>query len=100
MQKSKFDLTTQFSTNSGLTFLVLYVDDIIITGSDAMHISSLKSILHGQFQTKGLGELKFFLELRCWATRKFLSQKKYVLDLLAKATKLRAKPCNTLMIPN
>lgn len=32
--------------------------------------------------------------------RIFLSQRKYVLDLLAKIEKLVAKPCTTLMIPN
>ena len=37
------------------------MDDIVITGSDSIGISSRKSFLHGQFHTKDLGMLKYFL---------------------------------------
>ncbi|GAA0141074.1 hypothetical protein LIER_35330 [Lithospermum erythrorhizon] len=35
--------------------LMVYVDDIVITGSDYVGIASLKSILQDQFHTKDLG---------------------------------------------
>ena len=41
--------------------LVVYVDDIIITGSDSKGISSLKSFIQSQFHTKDLGMLRYFL---------------------------------------
>ena len=41
--------------------LVMYVNDIIITGSDSKGISSLKSFLQSQFHTKDLGMLRYFL---------------------------------------
>ena len=41
--------------------LVVYVDDIIITGSDSKGISSLKSFLQSQFHIKDLGMLRYFL---------------------------------------
>ena len=55
MQKSKSDHSV-FHRNSqtGITLLVVYVDDIIITGNDIPGISVLKSFLHGQFHTKDL----------------------------------------------
>ena len=37
------------------------MDDIVITRSDSTGISSLKSFLHGQFHTKDLGMLRYFL---------------------------------------
>ena len=37
------------------------MDDIVITESDSTGISSLKSFLHGQFHTKDLGMLRYFL---------------------------------------
>ena len=37
------------------------MDDIVITGSDSIGISSLKSFLHGQFRTKDLGMLRYLL---------------------------------------
>ena len=41
--------------------LVVYVDDIVIIGSDSKDISSLKSFLHIQFHIKDLGMPKYFL---------------------------------------
>ena len=86
----------------GLILLVVYVDDIVITGSESTGISSLKSFLQTQFQTKDLGVLKYFLGIEVTRCKKsiFLSQKKYVLDLLAKTEKLGTKPCNAPMTPN
>ena len=63
----------------------MYVDDIVITGCDMIGILSLKSFLHGQFHTKDLGILKYFLGVEVMRSkhRIFLSQRKYVLDLLS-----------------
>ena len=37
------------------------MDDIVITRSDSTGISSLKYFLQGQFHTKDLGMLRYFL---------------------------------------
>ena len=47
--------------SSGIILLVVYVDDIVISRSDSIGISSFKSFLHGQFHTKDLGMLRYFL---------------------------------------
>ena len=41
--------------------LVVYVDDIVITGDDVKGINNLKKYLQKHFQTKNLGSLKYFL---------------------------------------
>ena len=62
MQKSKSDHFVFYrNSQAGIILLVVYVDDIIIIGNDMAGISSLKSFLHGQFHTKDLGMLKYFL---------------------------------------
>ena len=43
------------NSDAGLILLVVYVDDIVITGSNVDGISSLKAFLNSQFQTKDLG---------------------------------------------
>ena len=77
------------------------MDDIFITGSDSTGISSLKSFLHGQFHTKDLGMLRYFLSVEVMRSkhRIFLSQRKYVLDLLSETGKLGANPFSSLMGP-
>ena len=96
MQKSKSDHSVFYrNSQTGIILLVVYVDDIIITGNDTEGISSLKSFLHGQFHTKDLGMLKYFLGVEVMKSKRgiFLSQRKYVLDLLSKTGKLATKPC-------
>ena len=80
----------------------MYVDDIVITGSDSESIFSLKSFLHSQFHIKDLGMLKYFLGVEVMRSKQeiLLSQRKYVLDMLSKKGKLGAKPCSTLKAPN
>ena len=62
LQKSKSDHFVFYrNSSSGIILLVVYVNDIVITGSDSTRISSLKSFRHGQFHTKDLGMLRYFL---------------------------------------
>ena len=77
------------------------MDDIVITGSDSIGISSLKFFLHSQFHTKDLGMLRYFLGVEIMRSKHgiFLSQRKYVLDLLSETRKLGAKPCSSPMAP-
>ncbi|CAH9055335.1 unnamed protein product [Cuscuta epithymum] len=103
MKKGQSDHSVFYrQTQAGITLLVVYVDDIVITGSDNAGILALKNFLHSQFQTKDLGSLKYFLGIEVTRSKKgiFLSQRKYVLDLLAETGKLGAKPSTTPMVPN
>ena len=62
LQKSKSDYSVFYrNSSSGIILSVVYVDDIVITGSDSTGISSLKSFLLSQFHTKELGMLRYFL---------------------------------------
>ena len=100
MQKSKSDHSVFYNNSQvGIILLVVYVDDIIIIGNDMTDISSLKSFLHGQFHTKDLGMLKYFLFVEVMRSKHgiFLSQRKYVLNLLFEKGKLAAKPCQSPM---
>ena len=44
-------------------YLIVYMDDIVITGSDQDGIQKLKQQLFSHFQTKDLGKLKYFLSI-------------------------------------
>ena len=61
MQKSKsYHFVFYKNSNSGIILLLVYVDDIVITGSDSKGISSLKSFLQSQFHTKDLRMVRYF----------------------------------------
>ena len=86
MQKSNSNhYVFYINSQAGIILLVVYVDDIIITRNDMTGISSLKSFLHGQFHIKDLGMLKYFLGVEVMRSKCgiFLSQRKYVLDLMS-----------------
>ena len=103
MKRSSCDHTIFFKhIDSGCILLIVYVDDIVITESDAQGISSLKEFFQASFQTKDLGQLKYFLGIELAYSRKgiFLSQRKYVPDLLTDTGLLGAKSCETPMDPN
>ncbi|RVW98450.1 Retrovirus-related Pol polyprotein from transposon RE1 [Vitis vinifera] len=85
MNKSEKDHSVFYKKSAaGIILLVVYVDDIVITGNDHAGISDLKTFMHSKFHTKDLGELKYFLGIEVSRSKKgmFLSQRKYVLDLL------------------
>ena len=46
---------------SNVMELIVYVDDMIITGDDAEEISRLQQQLCTEFEMKNLGRLKYFL---------------------------------------
>ena len=68
------------------TLLLIYVDDIIITGSSCKHIETTKILLSQKFKMKDLGVLRYFLgvEVDRQNTSLLLTQHKYALDLLEK----------------
>ena len=103
MQKSKSNHFVFYrNSSSGIILLIVYVDDIVIIESDSKSISSLKSFLQSQFHTKDLGMLKYFLGIEVMRSKHeiFLSQRKYMLDLLSKTRKLGVKPCSSPMVPS
>ena len=78
------------------------MDDIVIIGSDSKGISSLKSFLQSQFHTKDLEILRYILGIEVMRSKHeiFLSQRKYVLDLLSETEKLGVRPCSSPMVPS
>ena len=82
--------------------LIVYVDDIIITGDDKQGIDDLKRYLQNSFRTKDLGKLHYFLGIKVARSKEgiSLSQRKYVLDILEETGLLGSKPMETPTDPN
>ena len=101
--QSKADYSL-FTCKKGKSFiaLLIYDDDILITGNDPNAIIALKKFLHNQFRIKDLGDLKYFLGMEVSRSKKgiFISQRKYALEILKDGGCLGAKPVNFSMEQN
>ncbi|KAJ0752905.1 putative RNA-directed DNA polymerase [Helianthus annuus] len=77
--------------------LLVYVDDIVITGNNVSEITQVKRRLSESFKIKDLGILKYFLGIEVLYSNESicLSQRKYCLELLNEFGYLGCKPVNT-----
>jgi hypothetical protein len=73
--------------------LIVYVDNIMLNVNDNEEIQRLKNYLASEFKIKDLGNLKYFLGIELSRSRHgiFLSQLKYVFDLLNETRMLGCK---------
>jgi hypothetical protein len=95
-------LFVKHSESGGVTVLLVYVDDIIVTGDDEEEQQMLAQHLAKEFEIKTLGKLKYFLGIEVAHSRKgiFISQQKYITDLLQETGKTACKPACTPIDPN
>ena len=81
-------------TKGSLVILVVYNDDIILTGSDDTSILSTKTYLQQDLNIRDLGSPRYFLgiEFAHQDGKLALTQWKYVLDMLKEIGLLGCKP--------
>nr|GEY34400.1 hypothetical protein [Tanacetum cinerariifolium] len=77
----------------------VYVDDIIFGSSNTQLCREFEALMHEKFQMSAMGELTFFLGLQILQQKDgiFLSQDKYVGDILKKFGYLDVRSANTPM---
>jgi len=87
------------TSSRGRTLLLLYVDDMLITGDDVEHISLVKRHLSQQFQMTDLGPLSYFLAIEVSQSKKgyYISQSKYIQDLIARSGITDSRTASTPM---
>jgi hypothetical protein len=75
------------ASKRGRTLLLLYVDDMLITGDDDEYIAFVKARLAEQFMMPDLGPLSYFLgiEVKLTSDGYYLSQHKYLQDLITRS---------------
>ena len=85
-----------------LVIICLYVDDLLVTGSDLRDIEDVKEILKSEFEMTDLGALSYFLGMEFKHTAKgiVMHQQKYVKDLLKKFNMVSCHSVNTPAEPN
>jgi hypothetical protein len=78
-------------------YLLLYVDDIVLTASSPQLLQRIIAALKQEFAMKDLGPLHFFLgvAVQRHESSLILSQRQYTLDILARHGMSDCKPCST-----
>ena len=82
---------------TSVLYLLVYVNDIIITWSSSTHVAAFISTFAQRFSIKDLGNLSYFLGVEAHNTSNglFLSKRKYIRDLLHRVNMTDAKPLST-----
>ncbi|GJS22485.1 putative reverse transcriptase domain-containing protein [Tanacetum coccineum] len=86
-----------YQHGSEVAYLLIYVDDIVLTASSTDLLQRIISSLHKEFDMTDLGALNYFLGISVTrdSTGMFLSQKKYALELLDRAHMANCNPTRT-----
>jgi hypothetical protein len=81
-------------TDHGIVVIVIYVDDLIITGYSDVDIFDLKKLLKQKFEMKDLEELCFFFGIKVIQSPKgiWLLQRQYALNKLFEYGMTSCKP--------
>lgn len=79
---------------------MVYVDDIVVTGTNSSARDKFVTELHDRFSLKDLGRLNYFLGIQVTysANGVFLSQQKYIRDLLCRASMDKVNSSPTPMV--
>jgi histone deacetylase 1/2 len=82
---------------SGIAYLLLYVDDVVLTASSTALLRQLIAQLLGEFSMKDLGALHYFLGISVTRSSSgfFLSQQQYAAELLDRANMVDCRPVST-----
>jgi hypothetical protein len=87
------------STEPSLLIICLYMDDLMLTGSNMKDIEEFKSVMKSEFEMTDLGKLAYFLGMEIFITSKglILHQTKYATEILKKFSML---DCNSSITPS
>ncbi|KAJ0575195.1 putative RNA-directed DNA polymerase [Helianthus annuus] len=86
-----------YQHGTSTAYLLLYVDDIVVTASDSTLLTSIITMLSREFAMTDLGPLHHFLGITVTrdSTGLFLSQSQYARDIIHRANMTGCKPCAT-----
>ncbi|RLM60750.1 putative mitochondrial protein [Panicum miliaceum] len=81
-----------------MAYLLLYVDDMVLTASSSVLLQNIVDRLKTAFAIKDMGPVHYFLglDVRRDSTGFFLSQAQYATELLERAGMSNCKPASTL----
>lgn len=101
--KCNSDSSLYVKRNVGkISIIIVYVDDMILTGDDTKSISNIKSQLEKDFEMTDLSSLNYYLGIEIEQNKESMTllQGKYIKDLLVKFQMENCNKCATPMEVN
>lgn len=99
--KSQADYNLYFFEDKGkITLLILYVDDVYLTGDNTEHIATIRSEIQEAFEMSDLGLLSYSLGLEFLFQREgiLVTQRQYIKEMLRDFGLEHCKPVPTPMV--
>jgi len=89
------------SNGTNIFYLLVCVNDILLTGSNSAMLHRLIQLLSFEFKLRDLGAVHYFLGIEVQSTGMglMLHQHKYILDILTRVGMTSCKPFDTLVSP-
>ncbi|GJV85928.1 ribonuclease H-like domain-containing protein [Tanacetum coccineum] len=86
-----------YKQGTDTAYLLLYVDDIVLTASSEILLLQIIKSLHQEFTMTDMGPLNYFLGISILrdSLELFLSQKKYAVEILDRAHMVNCNPSRT-----
>lgn len=90
------------SDGTNIFYLLVYVDDILLTSSNSVMLHHLVQLLSSEFKLRDLGNVHYFLciEVQSIGMGLMLRQQKYILDILTRAGMTSCNPVDTPVSPS
>ena len=85
-----------------MVIILVYVDDLLVTGDSLKIVKEIKEKLKQVFKMKDLGELRYFLGIEFARSNQgiLMHQRKYTLELIPETGLGSSKPASTPMDTN
>jgi hypothetical protein len=99
LKRSSADPNLYYSIKNGkFTIILLYVDDLLLTGDNSSKISRIQYVLQDEFEMADLGKARHYLgtELHYHAFGIYLHQREYITKLLER---FGMQACNLASLP-
>lgn len=99
-RRSQNEPTLYVRVEGSMIVVSLYVDDLLVTGEDPRNVDKLRHELEKEFEMSSLGLMNYFLGVEVIQCQRgiFISQEKYIKDLLKKFNLEECNPMSTPMI--
>ncbi|GJU66616.1 retrovirus-related pol polyprotein from transposon RE1 [Tanacetum coccineum] len=97
LKKALYGLKQSPGLGLEVTALIVYVDDMVVTGNDPEEMKNLQTILATEFELKDLGHLKYFLGIEVARSKSGISMCQHIAYAVSVVSRFMHAPSKVYM---